>query len=132
MRALRRRGVEPGAALALMCRNRPQFAEVWAACSRGGYRLTPINWHLTGEEAGYIIDDCEAQVIVADARHAQSAAGAARHAPGATVRLAIGGDIEGYESYEDALSAEDSANIDDPSPAGRCSTRRARPVAPRA
>ena len=97
----------------------PEFAEVWAACSRGGYRLTPINWHLTGEEAGYIIDDCEAQVIVADARHAQSAAGAARHAPGATVRLAIGGDIEGYESYEDALSAEDDANIDDPVPGGQ-------------
>jgi len=119
VRALRRRGVESGAALALMCRNRPEFAEVWAACSRGGYRLTPINWHLTGEEAGYIIDDCEAQVIVADARHAQSAAGAARHAPGATVRLAIGGDIEGYESYDDALAGEDDANIDDPVPGGQ-------------
>ena len=119
VRALRRRGVEPGAALTLMCRNRPEFAEVWAACSRGGYRLTPINWHLTGEEAGYIIDDCEAQVIVADARHAQSAADAARHAPRATVRLAIGGDIEGYESYEDAVSAEDGANIEDPAPGGQ-------------
>jgi long-chain acyl-CoA synthetase len=119
VRALRRRGVEPGAALTLMCRNRPEFAEVWAACSRGGYRLTPINWHLTGEEAGYIIDDCEAQVIVADARHARSAAGAAHHAPGATVRLAIGGDIEGYESYEDALAGEGDANIDDPVPGGQ-------------
>jgi long-chain acyl-CoA synthetase len=102
-----------------MCRNRPEFAEVWAACSRGGYRLTPINWHLTGEEAGYIIDDCEARVIVADARHAQSAADAARRAPLATVRLAIGGDIEGYESYEAALAAEDGANIDDPVPGGQ-------------
>ena len=102
-----------------MCRNRPEFAEVWAACSRGGYRLTPINWHLTGEEAAYIIDDCEAQVIVADARHAASAAEAARHVPLATVRLAIGGAIDGYESYEDAVSAEDGADIDDPAPGGQ-------------
>jgi long-chain acyl-CoA synthetase len=49
VRALRRRGVEPGAAVTLMCRNRPEFAEVWAASLRGGYRLTPINWHLTGD-----------------------------------------------------------------------------------
>ena len=119
VRALRRRGVEPGAALTLMCRNRPEFAEVWAACSRGGYRLTPINWHLTGEEAAYIIDDCEAQVIVADARHGASAAEAALLAPRATVRLAIGGSIDGYESYDDAVDAEDGADIDDPAPGGQ-------------
>jgi long-chain acyl-CoA synthetase len=119
VRALRRPGVEPGAGVTLMCRNRPEFAEVWGACSRGGYRLTPINWHLTGEEAGYIIDDCEAQVIVADARHAEAAARAARHAPRATVRLAIGGSIEGYERYEDALAVEDDADLDDPVPGGQ-------------
>jgi long-chain acyl-CoA synthetase len=119
VRALRTRGVEPGAGVTLMCRNRPEWAEVWAACSRGGYRLTPINWHLTGEEAGYIVDDCEAQVIIADARHAAAAAGAAQHAPRATVRLAIGGAIEGFESYDDAVSAEDGSNIDDPVPGGQ-------------
>jgi long-chain acyl-CoA synthetase len=117
-RALRRRGVERGAPVTLMCRNRPEFAEVWAACSRAGYRLTPINWHLTGDEAGYIIDDCEAQVIVADATHAASAAEAARRAPRATVRLAVGGPIPGYESYDDALSGEDDADIEDPAPGG--------------
>jgi long-chain acyl-CoA synthetase len=30
------------------------------------------------------------------------------------VRLAIGGAIEGFESYDDAVSAEDGCNIDDP------------------
>ena len=34
---------------------------------RGGYRLTPINWHLTGPEAGYIVDDCGATTFVAGA-----------------------------------------------------------------
>jgi long-chain acyl-CoA synthetase len=119
VRALRRRGVEPGAALALMCRNRPEFAEVWGACSRGGYRLTPINWHLTGEEAGYIVDDCEAQVFVADARHAAAAADAASRAPGLRVCLAVGGEIDGFESYDDALAAEEGGDLEDPVPGGQ-------------
>ncbi len=119
VRALRRRGVEPGAAVALMCRNRPEFAEVWGACSRGGYRLTPINWHLTGEEAGYIVDDCEAQVFVGDARHGAAAADAASRAPGLRVCLAVGGEIDGFESYDDALAAEDGSDLDDPMPGGQ-------------
>jgi long-chain acyl-CoA synthetase len=118
-RALRRRGASSGASLALMCRNRPEWAEVWAATNRGGYRFTPINWHLTGEEAGYIVDDCEAQVFIADARHGAAAADAARHAPRATIRLAIGGDIEGFESYEAALAAEDDTEIEEPAPGGQ-------------
>jgi long-chain acyl-CoA synthetase len=119
VRALRRRGVQPGASLALMCRNRPEWAEVWAACNRGGYRFTPINWHLTSEEAGYIVDDCEAQVFIADAPHASAARGAVEHAPRSTVRLAIGGDIEGFEPYEDALAPEDGSEIEDPVAGGQ-------------
>ena len=38
----------------------------WRA-SAAGYRLTPVNWHLTADEAGYIVDDCEAKALVADA-----------------------------------------------------------------
>jgi long-chain acyl-CoA synthetase len=35
------------------------------------------------------------------------------------VRLAVGGPIDGFESYEDAVSGEDSADVDDPSPGGQ-------------
>ena len=58
--ALAERGIEPGDPVALLCTNRPEFAEVYAAVHRYGLRITTINWHLTGEEAGYIVDDCEA------------------------------------------------------------------------
>jgi long-chain acyl-CoA synthetase len=115
VRALRRRGVEPGAAVAILCRNRPEWAEVWAASTRGGYRLTPVNWHLTGEEAAYIVDDCEAVVLVADASVAAVAREAAACAPGARVCLAVDGAIEGFDDYEAALGAEDDAALADPS-----------------
>lgn len=116
VRALRSRGVVAGDAVALICSNRPEFAEVVAACSRGGYRLTAINWHLTGGEAAYIVDDCEATALVADARLATTAIEAAARAPRASIRLAVGADIDGFESYEDALLRESAELIDDPVP----------------
>ena len=51
-RALRDRDIAKGDAVALMVANRPEFAEVVAASQRTGLRMTPINWHLTADEAG--------------------------------------------------------------------------------
>ena len=51
---------------------------------------------------------------MADARFAEVAAAAAERAPQATVRLAVGGAIDGFEPYDEALAAEDGADIDDP------------------
>jgi long-chain acyl-CoA synthetase len=114
VRALRGRGLAAGDSVTLMCGNRPEFAEVFAACSRAGYRLTTVNWHLTGDEAAYIIDNCGAKVFIADSRFAPAAASAATQSPGATSRLAIGEPIEGFDSYEDALAPEATGDIDDP------------------
>jgi long-chain acyl-CoA synthetase len=113
-RALRERGVAAGDGLALMVSNRPEFAEVLAAAQRSGLRTTPINWHLTAEEAAYIVGDCQARVFVADARFGEVAAGAAAQSAGATVRLAVGGDITGFESYDAAIAPHDGSDIVDP------------------
>lgn len=114
VRALRRRGLKAGDAVALMCSNRPEFVEVVAACQRGGFRMTPVNWHLKGTEVGYIVDNCEAKAFVADARFPASAREAASLAPGVIAPLAVGGAIDGFEDYEAAVSAEAGHNIDDP------------------
>jgi len=118
VRGLRRRGLRAGDAVALMCGNRPEYAEVYAACMRAGWRLTPINWHLTGGEAGYIVADCEAKAFVAEAALAATAREAARYAPSVTTRIAVGGGIDGFDDYERALTDQDAANIDDPTPGG--------------
>ncbi|HEX6312490.1 MAG TPA: AMP-binding protein [Acidimicrobiia bacterium] len=114
-RALRRRGLAAGDAVALLCANRAEFVEVLAATQRAGLRLTPVNWHLTGDEVGYIVADCEADAFVADARFASVAAVAAAAAPDAQVRVSIGGPIDGFEPYEGALAAEPGDGLADPS-----------------
>ena len=117
-RALRRRGAVPGDAVAMVCSNRPEFAEVLAACQRAGLRLTPVNWHLTADEAGYIVDDCEAKIVVGEARFADCVRSAADQAPSASVRLSVGGAVDGFESYDPAVAVEDDSDIDDPTIGG--------------
>jgi long-chain acyl-CoA synthetase len=113
--ALRRRGLKPGDAVAILSANRPEFVETYLATQRAGLRLTPVNWHLTGAEAGYIVGDCGATAFVADARFAGVALDAANNAPRLRVRLAVNGGIEGFESYDDALSPEVTDDPTDPS-----------------
>jgi long-chain acyl-CoA synthetase len=111
-RALRRRGLRRGDAVALLCSNRVEFVEVLLATQRSGLRLTTVNWHLTADEAGYIVDDCEARAFVAEARFAAVAAAAA--APGAQVCLAVGGSIDGFDDYDTAVAPEPGEDLDDP------------------
>src|SRR4029079_13622586 len=62
VRALRARGITSGDAIAVMAANRAEVSEVVAASTRCGLRYTTINWHLTADEAAYIVEDCEARV----------------------------------------------------------------------
>jgi long-chain acyl-CoA synthetase len=118
VRALRQLGAGPGDTLALVCRNRPEFIEVYEAALRGGFRLTPINWHLNAEEIAYIVDDSEAVVLIADAFFGDTIVATAKLLSGSPVVLAVGGDIDGFASYEDAINAQDAGDITDPEPGG--------------
>jgi long-chain acyl-CoA synthetase len=119
VRALRARGVKAGDGLALMCSNRPEFVETYYAALRAGFRLTTVNWHLTGEEAGYIVDDSEATAFVVDARFAAAATEAATLAPRLRARIAVGGEIDGFEQWDAVLAPEDGRDIPDPTVGGQ-------------
>jgi long-chain acyl-CoA synthetase len=114
VRALRSRGVRAGDGVALLCANRPEFAEVAAAAQRAGFRLTTINWHLTADEVGYIVEDSDATAFVADGRFADTAERVAKLATGRRARIAIDGDIAGFERWDDVLAGEQSGDIEDP------------------
>ena len=108
--ALRARGFGEGDAVAILCANRAEFAETWAACTRAGFRLTTVNWHLTAEEAAYIVADCEARAFVADATHA----GAVPATDDVEVRIAVGGLLPGFEPWDDVLGEGDPTDLADP------------------
>ncbi|TNF86343.1 MAG: hypothetical protein EP301_08780, partial [Gammaproteobacteria bacterium] len=111
LRFLRDRGIGAGDAIAVVSRNRPEFIEAFAATQRGGIRFTPVNFHLTGEEAGYVIDNCEAKAVIYDA-DLGTGVDAISHAKNCAVRLAIGGEIEDFENYESAIAGIDAGDIE--------------------
>jgi long-chain acyl-CoA synthetase len=113
VRLLRGAGLKAGDAVALVLSNRAEFIEVQAATLRGGFRITPINWHLTVDEIAYILNDCEAQAVFAEARIANGPPAAAQ-APGLKLKVSVGGDIAGFVDYDEALAGLDASDIDDP------------------
>jgi long-chain acyl-CoA synthetase len=113
VRLLRERGLKVGDSVALLCSNRAEFVEVLAGALRGGYRITPVNWHLNADEVEYIINDCDAKALFADTRYPS---GISAKAPQVTLKVSIGDDAEGFEPYTRVLAEFDGADITDPTP----------------
>ena len=65
--ALHDAGVWQGDKVALLLRNDFAYFEATRGAAALGAGTVPLNWHLTAEEIGYILDDCEAKVVIAHA-----------------------------------------------------------------
>lgn len=113
LRLLRDAGCRSGDHVALVMENHPNMAEVCWAAYRGGLHFTPVNWHLTPDEAAYIVRDCGASVVVASQGCLPTAADLPARCPQVRRHLMVpaalpgpgGADApDGYEPYEDALA----------------------------
>jgi len=99
-----RQGLRRGDHVAILMENNPRFLEIcWAALKSGLY-ITAINRYLTADEAGFILSDCSAAVLVTSAYMAETAAGVVAHAPACKVRLIVDGEADGFTSYEAVLA----------------------------
>lgn len=65
--ALHEAGIWQGDRVALLLRNDIAFFEATMAASTLGAVTVPLNWHMTAEEIDYILDDCEAKIVIAHA-----------------------------------------------------------------
>lgn len=113
VRLFRASGLKVGDAVALICSNRVEFVEVLNATARTGLRITPVNWHLTSDEIAYIVRDCQAKAVIAEAR-VPGVSNAIEECSEVTVKLAVGASLDGFQSYEHALASFDGSDIDDP------------------
>lgn len=102
--ALDAMGLRRGDVVALLMENSARYLELAWAVRRSGLYLTVLNHHLNAAELAYIVNDCGARVLVASATLAGTAAGLdVEQAPALENRLAIGGEIPGFASFEDAV-----------------------------
>jgi len=97
-------GLAPGDHVALCVENSPAFFElVWGA-HYAGLLYTPCSTQLTPAELAYIADDCGARTFFLSARYAAGAHELRAGAPGIENWISLGGEIDGFTSYEDAVA----------------------------
>jgi long-chain acyl-CoA synthetase len=112
-RVLREAGLRPGDAVALLTENSLRAFEVYWAALRSGLYITAVNYHLKPDEAGYIVADSGAAALIVSAGQAATAEAITGQTSEVKLRLAFGGPVTGYGSYEETIAKESAAPLAD-------------------
>ncbi|WP_134323680.1 acyl-CoA synthetase [Cumulibacter soli] len=109
----REQGLQFGDTVALLATNSVQHFEVFWATQRAGLYLTAINFHLLPAEVSYILDDCQARVLIASA----DLSDLAKSSIGADTKvekfLAYKGSIDGFDDYDATIEAQEAKELAD-------------------
>ena len=104
-------GIGPGNHIAVLLENHPNFLEVCWAALRSGLYFTPVNSHLTPDEAAYIVADCGARALISSSANREAATRCAELNPMVSLRLMLDGAVEGFDPYEDRIEGFSDSEI---------------------
>ena len=114
-RELRARGLRRGDAVALLSPNRVEFVETLFACFRTGVRVTAVNWHQSDDDIAYVVDNCEAKILIACGGRFDSALNATlKQASHLESAIAFGTPVTGFDNYEKVIGEQNADDILDP------------------
>lgn len=102
-------GIKPGDGVAIMIGNEPEWLEALLAAFQIGAYFTPINFHLTGPEVAYILENSEAKFFAASERFAEAATQAVQDSGFNSERVYAVGEIPGFQDYEQLLAGASEA-----------------------
>lgn len=97
-------GIGRGDHIAIVSDNDPTVYELYWGALRCGLHVTVVNNHLTPDEIAYIVDDCDAAILVVAAALGDTVASLVERTPRVRHRMAFGGPVAGYVGYEDAVA----------------------------
>jgi long-chain acyl-CoA synthetase len=112
-RVLRDAGLRPGDVVALLTENNLRALEVYWAALRSGLYITAVNFRLKPEEVAYIVNDSGAAALIVSAEQAATATEVTDLTRAVKLRLAFGGKVPGYASYEETVAAAVATPLDD-------------------
>lgn len=107
-----RRLVDRGACVAICMGNRVEGAEAYLGVARAGAIGAYLNPGASDVELAYMLEDCEAEVLIADARHGQRTWELAQRAPAVRHLFLVDGD-GGTGHFEELVDAPGAAAPDD-------------------
>jgi len=107
-------GLRFGDHIAVLMENRLEYFEPCWAAQRSGLFFTCINSHFNADEVAYILDDCDAQVLVVSDALRSVAEELLDKMPRVKVRLMVGRDlVDGYEDYASARDRYPAVALDE-------------------
>lgn len=112
--ALNALGLRTGDVIALLSDNSAEAFEIYWAALRSGLYVTAVNWHLSPDEAAYIVSDSGAQVVFASVGVADLASQVVSLVPDTKHWYAFGGEIDGYLPYAELLATAGPRLSDQP------------------
>jgi long-chain acyl-CoA synthetase len=92
--------------VAVLTGNVPEYLAAYRGATWSGRRFTPMSWRWAPDEVTYVVGNCEADVLVVEARHAPLAAAAAELVPDER-RFAVGGPIPGFRDWSEVEAMSD-------------------------
>jgi fatty-acyl-CoA synthase len=107
----RAEGLNPGDHIAILMENNLEYLQIAWGAQRSGLYYTAINSHLRTSEVQYILDDCEASALLTSP--AMAAAVEPLDLSHVAVRLCVGGDLNGFSSFESAIASHPATPVDD-------------------
>ncbi len=96
-------GLRPGSVVAIDLYNCPEFLEVFFAAIKAGYVPTMVNYRYRSGELVYLLNDANAEVVVASAELAPSIRAISADLPSLRETIVVG------EQYEDIVASHDPA-----------------------
>jgi acyl-CoA synthetase (AMP-forming)/AMP-acid ligase II len=96
--ALRAAGVGPGHRFAVLDKNHPACVELSLAASAIGAVNAVVNFRLSPEELVYVLNDCEAMLVVVGAEFTALLDGLRDRLPNVQRVVVLGGDADEYEA----------------------------------
>jgi acyl-CoA synthetase (AMP-forming)/AMP-acid ligase II len=112
-RLFRSLGLDPGDRVAVCMENRPEYLSITWGAHYAGLYYTAISSRLTSDELAYIIEDSGARVLISSPYKADQLAEIAETLSGLDLSLAVGGAVDGFEPFRDAVAAHSPEPIDD-------------------
>lgn len=98
-------GLVKGDVIAMLSDNAAECFTIYWAALRSGLYLTAVNFHLTAGEVAYIVNDCDAKVLIAAGGLGELAEQVRSLVPEVEHAYSFGGSLNGFDSYTELLAS---------------------------